>query len=87
MPSRSWLEPVSLNPGQIVDALSQHIVGQLDAKKAIAIALRNRWRRMRLSPAQQAEIIPKNILMVRYCETGYTYPFIAQQSSTASTFS
>ena len=65
VPSRSWLEPVSLNPAQVVEALSQHIVGQLEAKKAIAIALRNRWRRMRLSPAQQAEIIPKNILMVR----------------------
>ena len=65
VPSRSWLEPVSLNPAQVVDALSQHIVGQLEAKKAIAIALRNRWRRMRLPQAQQAEIIPKNILMVR----------------------
>ena len=62
--SKSWMEPMNLTPPQVVEALSQHIVGQTDAKKAIAVALRNRWRRMRLSAAQQAEIIPKNILMV-----------------------
>jgi hypothetical protein len=62
--SKSWMEPMNLTPAQVVEALSQHIVGQLDAKKAIAVALRNRWRRMRLTAAQQAEIIPKNILMV-----------------------
>lgn len=60
----SWLEPQNLTPQEVVDALSKHIVGQESAKKAIAIALRNRWRRMRLSPEDQAEIIPKNILMV-----------------------
>jgi ATP-dependent HslUV protease ATP-binding subunit HslU len=59
------MEPMNLTPAQVVEALSQHIVGQLDAKKAIAVALRNRWRRMRLTAAQQAEVIPKNILMVR----------------------
>ncbi len=55
---------MNLTPSQVVEALSQHIIGQVEAKKAIAVALRNRWRRMRLTPEQQAEVIPKNILMV-----------------------
>ena len=62
--SKAWLEPVNLSPREVVDALSQHIIGQEDAKRAIAIALRNRWRRMRLPQQMQDEIIPKNILMV-----------------------
>jgi len=64
-PSRKWMDPTSLTPAQVVEALGQHIIGQAEAKRAIAVALRNRWRRFRLSPAQQDEIIPKNILMVR----------------------
>ena len=64
-PSKKWMDPANLTPAQVVEALGQHIIGQLDAKRAIAVALRNRWRRFRLSPAQQDEIIPKNILMVR----------------------
>ena len=45
-------------------ALDEHIVGQDDAKKAVAVALRNRWRRQRLSPELRDEVTPKNILMI-----------------------
>jgi len=62
--ARKWLEPVSLTPQEVVENLGKHIIGQEDAKRAIAIALRNRWRRMRLPQSQQDEVIPKNILMV-----------------------
>jgi len=48
---------------QVVKSLSEHIIGQEAAKKAIAIALRNRWRRLKLGQELQNEVIPKNILM------------------------
>ena len=54
----------SLTPKAIVAALDEHIIGQNDAKKAVAVALRNRWRRMRLSPELRDEVVPKNILMI-----------------------
>ncbi|HEU4876394.1 MAG TPA: ATP-dependent protease ATPase subunit HslU, partial [Sphingomicrobium sp.] len=54
----------SLTPKAIVAALDEHIVGQMDAKKAVAVALRNRWRRQQLSPELRAEVTPKNILMI-----------------------
>ena len=54
----------TLTPKQIVRALDEHIVGQHDAKRAVAVALRNRWRRQRLSPALRDEVSPKNILMI-----------------------
>ena len=47
-----------------MEALDQHIVGQPDAKKAVAIALRNRWRRLQLPEDLRGEVIPKNILMI-----------------------
>jgi ATP-dependent HslUV protease ATP-binding subunit HslU len=53
-----------LTPEQIVDALDKHIVGQDDAKRAVAIALRNRWRRMQVEESLRNEISPKNILMI-----------------------
>ena len=53
-----------LTPKAIVAALDEHIVGQTDAKKAVAVALRNRWRRQRLSPELRDEVTPKNILMI-----------------------
>lgn len=62
---RRWMEPVDMAPREVVTALSAHIIGQEAAKKAIAVALRNRWRRLRLGQTQQDEVIPKNILMVR----------------------
>jgi ATP-dependent HslUV protease ATP-binding subunit HslU len=53
-----------LTPKAIVAALDAHIVGQDDAKKAVAVALRNRWRRQQLGPELRDEVTPKNILMI-----------------------
>ena len=53
-----------LTPKAIVAALNAHIVGQDDAKKAVAVALRNRWRRQQLAPELRDEVTPKNILMI-----------------------
>ena len=54
---------MDLSPKQIVNELNRHIIGQDEAKKAVAIALRNRYRRSQLSPELQEEITPKNIIM------------------------
>jgi ATP-dependent HslUV protease ATP-binding subunit HslU len=54
----------NLTPKAIVAALDEHIIGQADAKRAVAVALRNRWRRQRLSPDLRDEVTPKNILMI-----------------------
>ena len=56
--------PDNLTPKAIVAALDEHIIGQHDAKRAVAVALRNRWRRQRLSPELRDEVTPKNILMI-----------------------
>ena len=53
-----------LTPKAIVASLNDHIVGQDDAKRAVAVALRNRWRRQQLGPALREEVTPKNILMI-----------------------
>ena len=54
----------NLTPKAIVAALDAHIVGQADAKRAVAVALRNRWRRQHLAPELRDEVSPKNILMI-----------------------
>jgi ATP-dependent HslUV protease ATP-binding subunit HslU len=54
----------SLTPKAIVAALDAHIIGQADAKRAVAVALRNRWRRQQLSADLRDEVTPKNILMI-----------------------
>ncbi|WP_228242793.1 ATP-dependent protease ATPase subunit HslU [Porphyrobacter sp. GA68] len=54
----------NLTPKAIVAALDEHIVGQKDAKRAVAVALRNRWRRQRLPDELRDEVTPKNILMI-----------------------
>ena len=54
----------NLTPKAIVAALDEHIIGQKDAKRAVAVALRNRWRRQRLGPELRDEVTPKNILMI-----------------------
>ncbi len=62
----------SLTPREIVHELDRHIVGQNDAKRAVAIALRNRWRRQQLSPELREEVMPKNILMIGPTGVGKT---------------
>ena len=59
-------------PRQIVEELDKYIVGQKDAKRAVAIALRNRWRSRRLEASMQDEVIPKNILMIGSTGVGKT---------------
>ena len=54
----------SLTPAKTVELLDRFIVGQPDAKRACAVALRNRWRRHRIAEPLRAEIVPKNILMI-----------------------
>jgi len=54
----------ALTPKAICRALDEHIVGQSDAKRAVAVALRNRWRRQQLAPELRDEVSPKNILMI-----------------------
>ncbi len=61
-----------LTPKAIVDELNKHIVGQDDAKRAVAIALRNRWRRMQVDEELRNEITPKNILMIGPTGVGKT---------------
>ncbi|HCD06101.1 MULTISPECIES: ATP-dependent protease ATPase subunit HslU [unclassified Methylophaga] len=62
----------SLTPKQIVHELDKHIIGQHEAKKAVAIALRNRWRRQQLDVTLQQEVTPKNILMIGPTGVGKT---------------
>jgi ATP-dependent HslUV protease ATP-binding subunit HslU len=58
------MEVLTYSPREIVGELDRFIVGQADAKRAVAIAMRNRWRRSQLSPAMRDEVMPKNILMI-----------------------
>ncbi|MCB1530286.1 MAG: ATP-dependent protease ATPase subunit HslU [Rhodospirillales bacterium] len=62
----------TFSPREIVSELDRYIIGQHDAKRAVAIALRNRWRRMQLSPDLQEEVYPKNILMIGPTGVGKT---------------
>ena len=62
----------TMTPREIVHELDKHIVGQADAKRAVAIALRNRWRRLQLEAGLRAEISPKNILMIGPTGVGKT---------------
>jgi len=63
---------MSMTPREIVHELNRHIIGQDDAKRAVAIALRNRWRRMQLSAELRPEVTPKNILMIGPTGVGKT---------------
>ena len=54
----------NLRPSEVVKELNKHIVGQEDAKKAVAIAMRNRWRRMQLPDELKKEVTPRNVLLV-----------------------
>jgi ATP-dependent protease HslVU (ClpYQ) ATPase subunit len=68
MHAQSFTKPshlsLALRPREVVEQLNQYIVGQNDAKRAVAIALRNRWRRHQLSEDIKSDVIPKNILMI-----------------------
>ncbi len=64
--------PAAFSPREIVSELDRFIVGQGDAKKAVAIALRNRWRRQQLDDAMKEEVLPKNILMIGPTGVGKT---------------
>lgn len=69
------MEEIGVNeqtPRQIVEELNKYIVGQDEAKRSVAIALRNRWRSRKLSDAMQEEVIPKNILMIGSTGVGKT---------------
>lgn len=66
------MNDIELTPKQIVAELDKYIVGQDEAKKSVSIALRNRWRRKRLSEEMQDEIIPKNILLIGPTGVGKT---------------
>ncbi|MEO6394685.1 MAG: AAA family ATPase, partial [Devosia sp.] len=65
-------DPSTLSPRQIVAELDRYIVGQHDAKRAVAVALRNRWRRQQLPAELRAEVTPKNILMIGPTGVGKT---------------
>src|SRR5580658_2501013 len=64
--------PQVMTPREIVSELDRYIVGQHDAKRAVAIALRNRWRRQNVAPDLRDEIAPKNILMIGPTGVGKT---------------
>ena len=61
-----------MTPREIVSELDRFVIGQKDAKRAVAVALRNRWRRKQLDPAMQEEVYPKNILMIGPTGVGKT---------------
>ena len=63
---------LNMTPQETVDALDRYIIGQTDAKKAVAVALRNRWRRLQLDEDLKDEILPKNIIMIGATGIGKT---------------
>ena len=62
----------ALSPREIVSELDRFVIGQRDAKKAVAVALRNRWRRQALKDDMKDEVLPKNILMIGPTGVGKT---------------
>ena len=65
-------EETSMKPREIVEQLDRYIVGQPDAKRAVAVAMRNRWRRQRVASPLKEDIMPKNILMIGPTGVGKT---------------
>ena len=63
----------ALSPREIVSELDRYVIGQKEAKKAVAVALRNRWRRQALSDEMRDEVLPKNILMIGPTAVSYTH--------------
>ena len=71
LPTKNWntkqmksATELNMTPQETVVALDRYIIGQTDAKKAVAVALRNRWRRLQLDEDLKDEILPKNIIMI-----------------------
>ncbi|MFQ5466747.1 MAG: AAA family ATPase, partial [Kiloniellaceae bacterium] len=71
-PAEAGPGTAAFSPREIVSELDRYIVGQNDAKRAVAIALRNRWRRRQLPDALREEVLPKNILMIGPTGVGKT---------------
>jgi ATP-dependent HslUV protease ATP-binding subunit HslU len=69
---RRYFLDISLTPRQTVEELDKYIIGQHKAKRSVAIALRNRWRRQRLSEELRDEVMPKNIIMIGPTGVGKT---------------
>ena len=65
-------QATALTPRQVVEELDRYIIGQADAKRAVAIAMRNRWRRQQLGEEMKSEVAPKNILMIGSTGVGKT---------------
>ena len=72
MAIRKFLAMTTFSPREIVSELDRYIIGQKDAKRAVAIALRNRWRRQQLEGEMREEVMPKNILMIGPTGVGKT---------------
>src|SRR6202008_3347801 len=72
MANKEKIEIPALTPREIVSELDRYIVGQTAAKRAVAIALRNRWRRKQLPESLREEVLPKNILMIGPTGVGKT---------------
>jgi len=70
--SKNYSKVSSLSPREIVSELDRYVIGQKEAKKAVAVALRNRWRRQALSDEMRDEVLPKNILMIGPTGVGKT---------------
>jgi ATP-dependent HslUV protease ATP-binding subunit HslU len=73
LPETTATLAASLTPRQIVAELDKYVVGQANAKRAVAIALRNRMRRQKLAPELAEEVAPKNILMIGPTGVGKTW--------------
>ncbi len=72
MPNQPELQLPQFSPREIVSELDRYIIGQADAKRAVAVALRNRWRRQQLTSPMREEVLPKNILMIGPTGVGKT---------------
>ena len=71
-PTASPTSAADMTPRELVGELDRYIVGQADAKRAVAVALRNRWRRQRVDEPLRDEITPKNIVMIGPTGVGKT---------------
>ena len=71
-PQQEFLTASQMTPREVVEALERYIIGQSDAKRAVAIAIRNRWRRQQLPDEFKGEVAPKNILMIGSTGVGKT---------------